>query len=259
MEISPQPSTYYLVIARCFLATKYQVALSFQVDTLFMGYDYCFVSSIKTFTAIALLVTVSCSGCWRRGSLAEKADDTAQRAAPQIASVSKTALTDAPLPVLEELPGVVTTSRHYPLLAHTKGRIKRIFFVPGQYVHKGDILVKGYDHNFVVAPMNALVAERLIDGSSYLSPNTVVASLLELEPFQIKIMPPSAYAQPVAPGWGANISRSDDKTFVASGVVLGSHITADGSLFVDLRLRRLAGGSLLAGTEIKAVLAPPSL
>ncbi|QIL77072.1 hypothetical protein [Hymenobacter sp. HDW8] len=202
---------------------------------------------------------MSCSGCWWSGSLAEKVDDADQRVAQKTGLASKAAFADAPRPVLEELPGIVTTSRHSPLLARTKGRIKRIFFVPGQYVHKGEILVKGYDHNFVVAPVNALVAERLVDGGSYLSPNTVVASLLELEPFQIQIMPPSLYTQPVAPGWGANISRADDKTFAASGVVLGSHISTDGSLFVDLRLDRVAGGSLLAGTKIKAVLAPPPL
>lgn len=214
-----------------------------------MGYQYLLSSPTKGFLATAVLL--SCSGCGRSSLSAETANETKPNATQQLA--------EAPLPVLEELPGIVTTSRHYPLLARTKGRIKRIFFEPGQYVRKGDILVKGYDHNFVVAPTNALVAERLIDGSTYLSANTVVASLLELEPFQIQIMPSSPYAQPIAPGWGANISRWDDKTFAASGVVLGSHITADGSLFVDLRLRRLAGGSLLAGTKIRAVLAPPSL
>jgi hypothetical protein len=104
-----------------------------------------------------------------------------------------------------------------------------------------------------------LVAERLIDGSTYLSANTVVASLLELEPFQIQIMPPSPYAQPIAPGWEVNLTHWDDKSFAAGGVVIGSHLSTDGSLFVDLRLRRLAGGSLLAGTKIRAVLAPPSL
>ncbi|SMB88086.1 hypothetical protein SAMN00120144_1156 [Hymenobacter roseosalivarius DSM 11622] len=180
-------------------------------------------------------------------------------AAPALAAEEELSSELVPAPVLAESPGVVTMSRYHSLLAHTKGRIKRIFFEPGQYVRKGHILVKGYNHNYVVAPVNGFVAEKLIDGSTYLTYNTVVASLLELEPFQMQLMPPSAYTQPVAPGWEARLSRWEDKSFAASGVVLGSHLSTDGTLVVDLRLRSLAGGNLTEGTKIRAVLAPPQV
>ena len=224
-----------------------------------MGNNYFLISPAKRLTAIAVLLAVSCSGCWWSGSLAETAEGATQRSTQQLTPASNSTLADVPSPVLEESPGVITVSKYYPLLARTKGRIKRIFFQPGQYVHKGDVLVKGYDHNFVVAPANALIAERLIDGSTYLLPSTAVASLVELQPFQIQIMPPSPYAQPIVPGWEASINRWEDKSFAASGVVVGSHISSDGALFVDLRLRRLDGGPLPVGTKIKAVLTPPQL
>lgn len=217
-----------------------------------MGNNFLLLFPAKQLFATAVIV--SCASCGRSSLATETANHPKEEFATGRQPVEL-----APSPVLTELPGIVTTSRHTPLLARTNGRIKRLFFQPGQYVRKGDILVKGYNHNFVVAPTNALVAERLIDGSSYLSPNTVVASLLELEPFQIQLTPLSPYAQSIAPGWEVNLSRGDEKTFAASGVVLGSHLSTDGSLFVDLRLRRLTGGSLLTGTKIRAVLLPPSL
>ncbi len=72
------------------------------------------------------------------------------------------------------------------MLARTKGRIKRLFFEKGQYVRQGDILVKGFDHNFVVAPTHALVAERLVDGSTYMSPNTGWLLCWKCGPFKFK-------------------------------------------------------------------------
>jgi hypothetical protein len=180
-------------------------------------------------------------------------------AAPALAAVKELSAELVPAPMLQELPGTVTLSRQYPLLAQTKGRIKRLFFESGQYVRKGDILVKGYDHNFVVAPTHALVAERLVDGSTYMSPNTVVAAMLEVQPFQIQLIPSSPFSQAVVPGWEARLNRWEDKKFAAAGVVMGTYLNTDGSLMVDLRLRRLSGGPLPIGTKVWAVLTPPQI
>lgn len=198
----------------------------------------------------AIVLLLICAGCGWKNLAAESWPDSKPTA---------NATEAAPLPVLAEWAGTVTESRHHPLLARTKGRIKRLFFEPGQYVRPGDILVKGYDHNFVVAPTHALVAERLIEGSTYLAPSTVVASLLEVQPFQIQLMPPKPFEEPVVVGWEARLSRWDTKTFAASGVVVGSHLSTDGAMVVDLRLRRLAGGALPVGTKIRAVLTPPAM
>lgn len=224
-----------------------------------MGNNYNLGSHRKTVSAAALGLMLSLASCGWKGMVADAAPESKQSTAQQIAALRKLPPEIAASPVLQEIPGTVTMSRHYPLLAHTKGRIKRLFFEPGQYVRKGDILVKGYDHNFVVAPSHALVAERLIDGMTYMSPNMAVASMLEVQPFQIQLMPPTPFTQAVTPGWEARLSRWDSEGFAAGGVVVGTYLNTDGSLMVDLRLRSLSGGPLPVGTKIRAVLAPPQI
>jgi hypothetical protein len=224
-----------------------------------MDNKYILGSRVKTVSVIVLGLMLSFGSCGWKGMVADAATEPKQTAGQQVAALRQLPEEVVASPVLQEIPGTVTISRQYPLLAHTKGRIKRLFFQPGQYVRKGDILVKGYDHNFVVAPTHALVAERLIDGMTYMTPNTVVASMMEVQPFQIQLMPPTPFTQAVAPGWEARLSRWGSEAVAAGGVVVGTYLNTDGSLMVDLRLRSLSCGPLPVGTKIRAVLAPPHI
>jgi multidrug efflux pump subunit AcrA (membrane-fusion protein) len=143
--------------------------------------------------------------------------------------------------------GTVVESRSYQLLASIKGRPKRIFLQAGQYVHKGDILVKGWDHGFALAPTDAIVLEQLAEANDYLQPSTPVALLAAVHPFRVAL---PLEKEPRKVGTVLRLRGTGPGGQVATGVVISSTVSGQQSI-LELRLRSLEQGLMAVGAGVR--------
>jgi hypothetical protein len=150
--------------------------------------------------------------------------------------------------------GTVVESRSYEVRANFRGRPKRIFPQPGQLVRRGEILVKGWDHNFAVAPADAIVLRLLATNSDYLQPAAPVVLLAAVQPFRLALPLTAA-----APAIGQLLRlQGPDGSSAATAVVVGSS-AASGQRLLELRLRSLGPGPLPTGTAVRVEVLPPAV
>lgn len=74
-------------------------------------------------------------------------------------------------PADSEARGLIGAGGIEPLLARTSGRVQSLFFLGGEYVRRGQLLVKLFDHTFVLSPrMGFWGRVRLVSGSMWARP-----------------------------------------------------------------------------------------
>ncbi|WP_046245399.1 biotin/lipoyl-binding protein [Hymenobacter terrenus] len=73
--------------------------------------------------------------------------------------------------------GLIGAGGEEPLLAHVAGRVKRVSFADGDYVHQGDVLAKLFNFSFIIAPRSGFLGKRQIAEGQYVTAKTVVTSI----------------------------------------------------------------------------------
>ena len=83
------------------------------------------------------------------------------------AEVAALASGPAPAAVVPDSTVIVLTGRvgaggTEPVLARKRGRIRNVYFSPGEYVRRGAVMAKLADYNFVTAPHDGFLGERQV-------------------------------------------------------------------------------------------------
>ncbi|WP_143080373.1 hypothetical protein [Hymenobacter arizonensis] len=113
--------------------------------------------------------------------------------------------------------GVVGAGGQEPLLARTVGRVRRLFFTGGEYVHRGDVLAKLYNYTFVVAPRDGFLGPCEIAAGQYLTPTTQVTTISRRHLLVVVCPPGNTRPARVRVGDSVSVWVATRPTRVASG------------------------------------------
>lgn len=127
--------------------------------------------------------------------------------------------------------GLVGAGGAEPLLAHTRGRIKRLYFSGGEYVHRGDVLVKLTNYSFVIAPRDGFLGPNLVTTGQYLTTTTPVTTLSRRRTLAVTVQCPAGRPATVQTGDSVRVWVATRPTRVVTGVISA---TADSALEVLL-------------------------
>ncbi|NVO32284.1 efflux RND transporter periplasmic adaptor subunit [Hymenobacter lapidiphilus] len=115
--------------------------------------------------------------------------------------------------------GLVSAGGAEPLLARTRGRIKRLYFTGGEYVHRGDVLVKLTNYSFVIAPRDGFLGANLVTTGQYLTASTPVTTISRRRTLAVTLLPPTGYPCILRPGDSVRVWVAARPTRVVAGVV----------------------------------------
>lgn len=115
--------------------------------------------------------------------------------------------------------GLVGAGGSEPLLARSRGRVKRLYFSGGEYVHRGDVLVKLTNYTFVIAPRDGFLGPNLVTTGQYLMASTPVTTLSRRRTLAVTLPPPTGHAFNLRPGDSVRVWVAARPTRVVAGVV----------------------------------------
>jgi multidrug efflux pump subunit AcrA (membrane-fusion protein) len=193
------------------------------------------------FLLLLALLTSMGTFCWR---------------AP-LAKVSATNV--APLPVATPTVGAllgvgtVVSSYSFPLARPRRGPIRHLYVADGQYVRKGEPLLKFYDHTFLLAPMAGIVTQfprTALDERSAAAPDYFFTART---PFRLHLSGPAKAT--LLAGQRVQVQSTHDPAQVVTGELLTN--TADSSSqLIDLRLLTVGHEPLRAGSQVRISAVP---
>ncbi|GAB3573391.1 hypothetical protein GCM10027345_06000 [Hymenobacter daeguensis] len=122
-----------------------------------------------------------------------------------------------------------------PVLANKKGRIRSIYFSPGEYVRRGAVVAKLADYNFILAPHDGFLGARQVEVGQYVTPTTQVSTITKHGYLQVPIGSRTARKAHVQPGDSVQVWASARPTRVVKGVVAPAEDTT-GGIRLEIRL-----------------------
>jgi hypothetical protein len=144
--------------------------------------------------------------------------------------------------------GTVVSSYSFPLARHQRGPIKHLYVADGQSVRKGELLLKFYDHTFLLAPMAGIITQyprTALDERSAAAPSYFFTART---PFRLHLSGPAK--APLLVGQRVQVQSIQYPTQVVTGELLASTF-ASASLFIDLRLLTVGPEPLRVGTQVR--------
>ncbi|HEX8349200.1 MAG TPA: hypothetical protein VF598_04500 [Hymenobacter sp.] len=115
--------------------------------------------------------------------------------------------------------GLIGAGGDEPLLAHTSGRVKKVFFRGGEYVHQGDVLAKLFNYSFVIAPRNGFLGPNMIVEGQNLTPKTPVTTISHLGHLVVTLDLPPDGQETYRPGDSVRVWVATRPSRVVTGVV----------------------------------------
>jgi hypothetical protein len=151
--------------------------------------------------------------------------------------------------------GTVVTSYSFPLAMPHRGPIKHLFVTDGQQVRKGELLLKFYDHTFLLAPMAGFITQfprTALDKLSEAAPRYFFTART---PFRLRL--PGAAKASLVVGQRVQVQSTQQPAQLVTGELVNT--TYDGSsCFIDLRLLTVGHEPLRTGTQVW-ITTPPAL
>ncbi|WP_210515286.1 efflux RND transporter periplasmic adaptor subunit [Hymenobacter terricola] len=115
--------------------------------------------------------------------------------------------------------GVVGAGGEEPVPARISGRIRQLFFAESEYVHRGQLLVKLYTRNYVLAPHDGFLGPRLVSEGQEISPATRITTISRLHHLVVTIKLPRQRWGSIGVGDSVSVWVADRPTRVVTGVV----------------------------------------
>jgi multidrug efflux pump subunit AcrA (membrane-fusion protein) len=146
----------------------------------------------------------------------------------------------APAAVIPDSTVIVLTGRvgaggTEPVLARKRGRIRNVYFGAGEYVRRGAVIAKLADYNFVVAPHDGFLGERLVAVGQYVAPTTVVSTISKQGYLQVPVGIMAKKQAHVQPGDSVRVWATSRPTRVVTGVAAPATDTT-GGITLEIRL-----------------------
>lgn len=156
------------------------------------------------------------------------------------AEVAALAAGPAPAAVVPDSTVIVLTGRvgaggTEPVLARKRGRIRNVYFGPGEYVRRGAVMAKLADYNFVTAPHDGFLGERQVAVGQYVTPATVVSSISKQGYLQVPVGVLARKKTHVQPGDSVRVWATARPTRVVTGVAARATDTT-GGISLEIRL-----------------------
>ena len=156
------------------------------------------------------------------------------------AEVAALAAGPAPAAVVPDSTVIVLTGRvgaggTEPVLARKRGRVRNVYFSPGEYVRKGAVLAKLADYNFVTAPHDGFLGERQVAVGQYVMPTTVVSTISKHGYLQVPVGLLAKTKTHVQPGDSVRVWATARPTRVVTGVAAPATDTS-GGIRLEIRL-----------------------
>ena len=133
------------------------------------------------------------------------------------------------------LTGLVGAGGTEPVLAKKAGRIRNLYFGPGEYVRRGAVVAKLADYNFVVAPHDGFLGKREVEVGQYVKPNTVVSSISKCGYLVVSMGRHATQATQVQPGDSVQVWATSRPTRPVTGLVAPAKDTT-GGIALEIRL-----------------------
>lgn len=162
---------------------------------------------------------------------------------PVAARVMPAPLSNVPDSLLLTTTGLVGAGGEQPLRAGTSGRVRKRYFVGGEYVRRGDVLAKLYNYNFVLAPHDGFLGSCRIEVGQYLTPSTLVTTISRYRTLAVSISSLN-YRGRVRPGDSVRVWVASRPARVVTGVVGAA---ANGAPQGALEIRLAAGAPFRIG------------
>jgi multidrug efflux pump subunit AcrA (membrane-fusion protein) len=159
----------------------------------------------------------------------------------------------APLPVAPPAAGAllgvgtVVSSHSFSLAMPRRGPIKHLFVADGQYVRRGELLLKFYDHTFLLAPMAGIITQFPRTALDQLSAAAPVYFFTARTPFRLRLSGAAKTALRV--GQQVHVQSTQHPAQLITGELLTS-LSDSSSQFIDLRLQTVGHEPLRPGTQV---------
>jgi hypothetical protein len=118
-----------------------------------------------------------------------------------------------------EASGVVGAGGSTPVLANTTGRVRKVYFVAGEYAHRGQVLAKLYNYTYVSAPRAGFLGPCHIAIGQYLTPTTEVTTLSRRSHLVVSVPLPAGRRAAIHPGDTAQVWAATRPTRVEKGLI----------------------------------------
>lgn len=156
------------------------------------------------------------------------------------AEVATLAAGPAPAAVVPDSTVIILTGRvgaggTEPVLSRKRGRIRNVYFSPGEYMHRGAVMAKLADYNFVVAPHDGFLGERQVIVGQYVTPTTVVSTISKHGYLQVPVGLLAKKKTHVQPGDSVRVWATARPTRVVTGVAAPATDTT-GGITLEIRL-----------------------
>jgi|GEM_PF-6924063 len=115
--------------------------------------------------------------------------------------------------------GLVGAGGDQPLLAHTSGKVKKVFFQGGEYVHPGDVLAKLTNYSFIIAPHGGFLGPNQIVEGQYVTPKTPVTTISKSSHLIVTLDLPPDGQENYRPGDSVRVWVTTRPTRIVTGVV----------------------------------------
>jgi hypothetical protein len=160
----------------------------------------------------------------------------------------------APLPVA--LPpsgallgvGTVVSSYSFPLARPRRGPIRHLFVADGQHVRRGELLLKFYDHTFLLAPMAGIITQFPRTALDNLSAAAPVYFFTARTPFRLHLS--GAVKATLRVGQQVQVQSTQHPAQLVTGELLTS-LSDSSSQLIDLRLQTVGHEPLRVGTHVR--------
>jgi hypothetical protein len=149
--------------------------------------------------------------------------------------------------------GTVVSSPSFPLAMPRRGPIRRLFVTDGQYVRKGEPLLKFYDHTFLLAPMAGIITHYPRTALDKLSAAAPVYFFTARTPFRLHLSDPAKATLLV--GQRVQVQSTQHPAQFVTGELLPNS-SASSSHLIDLRLQTVGHEPLRAGTQVRINVLP---
>lgn len=145
--------------------------------------------------------------------------------------------------------GTVLVSHSYRLAAYRRGPVRRMFVAAGQHVRKGELLLRFYDHTYLVASTAGIITQQPNSAGADQPGADPVFLFTELTPFRLRL-PGSRASALVAAGQKVRVQSTQHPAQLVTGVVLASQLEGP-TVLIDLRLQTVGPEPLPTAAHVQ--------
>lgn len=117
------------------------------------------------------------------------------------------------------VPGQVGAGGTDPVLAHVAGRVRQLYFAGGEYVHRGQLLLKLYTPDFVLAGHDGFLGPCLVSEGQWVGRATPVTTLSRRRHLVVALMLPQGLWGHIGAGDSVRVWVATRPTRVVTGVI----------------------------------------